>query len=55
MLAIYIAMALTALVIGSAPLTLSAFWAPIRSALVERLPGTLQGRLPVGGHLAPAA
>lgn len=39
--------ALTALVIGSALLTLSAFWTPLRSRLVQALPTTLQGRLPV--------
>ncbi len=39
--------ALTALVIGSALLTLSAFWTPIRRAVVGWLPGTLQARLPV--------
>ena len=39
--------ALTALVIGSALLTLSAFWSPIRSAIVAKLPSDLQGRLPV--------
>jgi hypothetical protein len=53
--AVRLNLALTALVIGSALLTLSAFWTPIRSALVERLPATLQGRLPVGGRLAPTA
>ncbi|WP_394270089.1 hypothetical protein [Qipengyuania sp.] len=41
--------ALTALVIGSALLTLSAFWTPIRRAVIETLPGTLRGRLPVAG------
>ena len=41
--------ALTALVIGSALLTLSAFWTPIRQMVVERLPGTWQARLPVSG------
>jgi hypothetical protein len=46
--------ALTALVIGSALLTLSAFWTPIRSGLVRRLPGGLQGRLPVTGAMAAA-
>ena len=53
--AVELNLALTALVIGSALLTLSAFWTPIRGALVERLPGALQGRLPVSGRLAPAA
>jgi hypothetical protein len=42
--------AITGLVIGSALLSLSAFWAPIRHAVVERLPGSLQARLP----MAPA-
>ncbi|WP_022674185.1 hypothetical protein [Novosphingopyxis baekryungensis] len=41
--------ALTALVIGSALLTLSAFWTPIRQMVVERLPGTWQARLPISG------
>lgn len=43
--------ALTALVIGSALLSLSAFWAPIRRFLVDKLPGSLQAKLPVT-HLA---
>ena len=38
--------ALTALVIGSALLTLSALWTPIRRAVVHGLPGDLQARLP---------
>ena len=38
--------ALTALVIGSALLTLSALWTPIRAAVVKGLPGTMQARLP---------
>ena len=38
--------ALTALVIGSALLSLSAFWQPIRRAVVSALPATLQDRLP---------
>ena len=41
--------ALTALVIGSALLTLSAFWTPIRARVVEWLPGNWQARLPVSG------
>jgi hypothetical protein len=41
--------AVTALVIGSALLTLSAFWTPIRSALVRRMPGGVQARLPIAG------
>lgn len=43
--------ALTALVIGSALLTLSALWTPIRGAIVEKLPADLQQRLP---EAAPA-
>ena len=39
--------ALTALVIGSALLTLSAFWTPIRSWIVGLLPADLQTRLPL--------
>jgi hypothetical protein len=46
--------ALTALVIGSALLTLSAFWTPLRSRLVQALPTTLQGRLPITAE-APLA
>lgn len=38
--------ALTALVIGSALLTLSAFWTPLRSRLVAALPAAWQGRVP---------
>lgn len=38
--------ALTALVIGSALLTLSAFWTPIRRLIVIQLPAGLQARLP---------
>lgn len=38
--------ALTALVIGSALLTLSALWTPIRRAVVTTLPGDMRGRLP---------
>lgn len=38
--------ALTALVIGSALLTLSALWTPIRRAVVKGLPGSMQERLP---------
>lgn len=46
--------ALTGLVIGSALLALSAFWSPIRSALVAKLPGSLRGRLPGGMTLSHA-
>ncbi|MDG6078640.1 hypothetical protein E3U23_05465 [Erythrobacter litoralis] len=38
--------ALTALVIGSALLTLSAFWTPIRNTVVRQLPGSWRDRLP---------
>ena len=51
--AVELNVALTGLVIGSALLALSAFWTPIRSALVQRLPGSLQSMLPQGA-LAPA-
>jgi hypothetical protein len=44
--------AVTGLVIGSALLALSAFWTPIRIALVQRLPGDLRSRLPQGAVLA---
>lgn len=44
--AVELNVALTALVIGSALLTLSAFWSPIRRAVVVQLPGNLQQRLP---------
>ena len=49
--AVELNVALTALVIGSALLTLSAFWTPIRRMVVEQLPGTLRDRLPVSGTL----
>jgi MFS family permease len=39
--------ALTALVIGSALLLLSAFWHQARRAIVHPLPGSLQARLPI--------
>ena len=52
--AVELNVALTALVIGSALLLLSAFWTPIRSALVDRLPGALQARLPLAGTTAGA-
>ena len=45
--------ALTALVIGSALLSLSAFWSPIRRFVVEKLPSGLQVKLAVT-HLATA-
>jgi len=42
-----LSVALTALVIGSALLMLSALWPNIRAAVVDRLPETLRQRLPV--------
>lgn len=50
--AVELNVALTALVIGSALLMLSAFWSPIRSTVVQSLPDALQQRLPVSGKLA---
>lgn len=47
--AVELNVALTALVIGSALLTLSAFWSPIRNVIVTRLPGAMQEKLPVTG------
>lgn len=44
--AVSINIALTALVIGSALLLLSAFWHQARASVVERLPGSLRGYLP---------
>ncbi len=44
--AVELSFALTALVIGSALLSLSAFWAPIRRAVVSKLPTQWQARLP---------
>ena len=38
--------ALTALVIGSALLSLSAFWQPIRKVVVQVLPADLKAKLP---------
>ncbi|MGB5077530.1 MAG: hypothetical protein WBO17_08635 [Sphingorhabdus sp.] len=45
--------ALTALIIGSALLCLSAFWSTIRHFVVERLPSNLKSKLPAT-HLATA-
>ena len=42
--------AITALVIGSALLTLSAFWTPIRRTVVQQLPGNVRGMLPETGY-----
>jgi len=50
--AVELNVALTALVIGSALLMLSAFWSPIRNVIVAKLPENLQARLPVAGQLA---
>lgn len=44
--AVELSAALTALVIGSALLLLSAFWHPVRQIIVRPLPETLQNRLP---------
>lgn len=43
--------ALTALVIGSALLSLSAFWQPIRRTVVTALPESLQAKLPATEYL----
>jgi hypothetical protein len=51
--AVELAAALTALVIGSALLTLSAFWQPMRRAVVSLL-GDLQDRLPPTQQTAAA-
>jgi len=57
--AVEINVALTALVIGSALLLLSAFWHQARRAIVSPLPGGLQEKLPVldrsGAAIQPAA
>jgi len=45
--AVELSVALTALVIGSALLLLSAFWTSARRAVIKPLPSGLQGRLPV--------
>jgi hypothetical protein len=53
--AVELNVALTALVIGSALLLLSAFWHQARSAIVRPLPEGLRDRLPVLGRSAPLA
>jgi uncharacterized membrane protein YfcA len=56
--AVELNIALTALVIGSALLLLSAFWHQARSVVVRSLPGALQSKLPLLDRLAspvPAA
>ncbi len=50
-----LSVALTALVIGTALLMLSAFWPSIRTQVVERLPRDWQGGLPVVGPLTHPA
>jgi hypothetical protein len=45
--AVELSVALTALVIGSALLMLSAYWHQARRLVVSRLPGALQGKLPL--------
>jgi hypothetical protein len=51
--AVELNVALTAFLIGSALLLLSAFWAQARRTVVEQLPGELRERLPIVGR--PAA
>ena len=53
--AVELNVAITALVIGSALLLLSAFWHQARAAIVRPLPEGLRDRLPVLGRTAPAA
>ncbi len=53
--AVELSFALTALVIGSALLLLSAFWHTARVGVVHRLPGTLQSRLPATGQAVATA
>lgn len=50
--AVELTFALTALVIGSALLTLAGFWTPIRARVVAMLPGEMQSRVPVAGVVA---
>jgi hypothetical protein len=45
--AVELNIALTALVIGSALLLLSAFWHQARAAIVKPLPGSLRDKLPI--------
>jgi hypothetical protein len=53
--AVELSVALTALIIGSALLLLSAFWTSARRAVVKPLPEGLRGRLPVLDRLPAAA
>lgn len=52
--AVELSVALTALIIGSALLLLSAFWSNARQAVVRPLPEGLRARLPVVGISTPA-
>ena len=52
--AVELSIALTALVIGSALLLLSAFWTNARRAVVQPLPEGLRARLPVVDRVAVA-
>lgn len=53
--AVELSVALTALVIGSALLLLSAFWHPVRRAVVQPLPANLRAKLPVVERAIAAA
>ncbi len=50
--AVELTFALTALVIGSALLTLSAYWSPVRRKIVSGLPEGLQAKLPASAVVA---
>ncbi|MGZ8997861.1 MAG: hypothetical protein ACXW2T_03290, partial [Allosphingosinicella sp.] len=52
--AVELSIALTALIIGSALLLLSAFWTNARRAVVKPLPDGLQARLPVVDRVSAA-
>ncbi|MEP3421884.1 MAG: hypothetical protein ABJN35_09140 [Erythrobacter sp.] len=53
--AVELGFALTALVIGSALLSLSAFWQPIRRTVVGALPDTIRAKLPATEDTIPQA
>ena len=53
--AVELSIALTALIIGSALLLLSAFWTNARRAVVRPLPSGLQSRLPILDRVTPAS
>ncbi|MDJ0978784.1 MAG: hypothetical protein QNI87_09620 [Erythrobacter sp.] len=53
--AVELGFALTALIIGSALLSLSAFWQTIRAAVVGALPETVQAKLPKPEMVVPLA